>query len=150
MQCLVLCVCCQVGYLLLIAVMLVSRTYADVWMIQNGTAIEGWALYSTPLPSLLSLPPLRPITTSILTHYTILCSSTRSIIGRNMDSFLNNLSKFVCAMPIVSNTTSVCMYLCMSGVICMIVQYNLCNFKKINSCVSLSSDCSHKQPSQGT
>ena len=31
----------QVGYLLMIAVMLVSRTYADVWMIQNGTAIEG-------------------------------------------------------------------------------------------------------------
>ena len=31
----------QVGYLLLVAVMLVLRTYADVWMIQNGTAVEG-------------------------------------------------------------------------------------------------------------
>ena len=30
----------QTGYLLLIAVMLVSRTYCDVWMIQNGTLIE--------------------------------------------------------------------------------------------------------------
>nr|XP_006635033.1 PREDICTED: ATP-binding cassette sub-family D member 3 [Lepisosteus oculatus] len=28
------------GYLLLIAVMLVARTYCDVWMIQNGTMIE--------------------------------------------------------------------------------------------------------------
>lgn len=31
----------EVGYLLLVAVMLISRTYADVWLIQNGTAIEG-------------------------------------------------------------------------------------------------------------
>ena len=31
----------QAGLLLLVAVMLVMRTYADVWMIQNGTAIEG-------------------------------------------------------------------------------------------------------------
>ncbi|XP_063284418.1 ATP-binding cassette sub-family D member 3 isoform X2 [Pelobates fuscus] len=28
------------GYLLLIAVMLIARTYCDVWMIQNGTSIE--------------------------------------------------------------------------------------------------------------
>ncbi|NP_001396779.1 ATP-binding cassette sub-family D member 3 isoform 5 [Mus musculus] len=32
--------CKETGYLLLIAVMLVSRTYCDVWMIQNGTLIE--------------------------------------------------------------------------------------------------------------
>ncbi|XP_041126923.1 ATP-binding cassette sub-family D member 3 [Polyodon spathula] len=33
--------CCkESGYLLLIAVMLVARTYCDVWMIQNGTLIE--------------------------------------------------------------------------------------------------------------
>ena len=31
----------QMGYLLLVALMLVLRTYADVWMIQNGTSIEG-------------------------------------------------------------------------------------------------------------
>lgn len=31
----------KVGYLLLVAVLLVTRTYADVWLIQNGTAIEG-------------------------------------------------------------------------------------------------------------
>uniref|UniRef100_A0A8C3AHQ9 ATP-binding cassette, sub-family D (ALD), member 3a n=1 Tax=Cyclopterus lumpus TaxID=8103 RepID=A0A8C3AHQ9_CYCLU len=31
---------CSTGYLLLIAAMLVTRTYCDVWMIQNGTMIE--------------------------------------------------------------------------------------------------------------
>uniref|UniRef100_A0A4W6EUL8 ATP-binding cassette, sub-family D (ALD), member 3a n=1 Tax=Lates calcarifer TaxID=8187 RepID=A0A4W6EUL8_LATCA len=30
----------QTGYLILIAAMLVARTYCDVWMIQNGTMIE--------------------------------------------------------------------------------------------------------------
>jgi hypothetical protein len=30
----------QTGYMVLIAVMLVTRTYCDVWMIQNGTMIE--------------------------------------------------------------------------------------------------------------
>ncbi|XP_052776507.1 ATP-binding cassette sub-family D member 3-like isoform X1 [Mya arenaria] len=30
----------EVGYLALVAAALISRTYADVWMIQNGTAIE--------------------------------------------------------------------------------------------------------------
>lgn len=30
----------KVGYLVLVAVLLVTRTYADVWLIQNGTAIE--------------------------------------------------------------------------------------------------------------
>lgn len=30
----------QTGFLILIAVMLVARTYCDVWMIQNGTMIE--------------------------------------------------------------------------------------------------------------
>lgn len=34
----------QVAYLLLVAVMLVLRTYADVWMIQNGTSVEGYGL----------------------------------------------------------------------------------------------------------
>ncbi|CAL8294526.1 unnamed protein product [Lota lota] len=32
--------CMETGYLVLIAVMLVTRTYCDVWMIQNGTMIE--------------------------------------------------------------------------------------------------------------
>ncbi|CAN9506540.1 unnamed protein product [Ophioblennius macclurei] len=32
--------CMETGYLLLIATMLVARTYCDVWMIQNGTMIE--------------------------------------------------------------------------------------------------------------
>ncbi|XP_054239945.1 ATP-binding cassette sub-family D member 3 isoform X2 [Indicator indicator] len=32
--------CKETGYLLLIAVMLVLRTYCDIWMIQNGTVIE--------------------------------------------------------------------------------------------------------------
>nr|KAF6442989.1 ATP binding cassette subfamily D member 3 [Molossus molossus] len=32
--------CKETGYLILIAVMLLSRTYCDVWMIQNGTLIE--------------------------------------------------------------------------------------------------------------
>ncbi|XP_045920346.1 ATP-binding cassette sub-family D member 3a [Micropterus dolomieu] len=32
--------CMETGYLILIAAMLVARTYCDVWMIQNGTMIE--------------------------------------------------------------------------------------------------------------
>ncbi|XP_064797222.1 ATP-binding cassette sub-family D member 3-like isoform X2 [Oncorhynchus masou masou] len=32
--------CKETGYLVLIAAMLVTRTYCDVWMIQNGTMIE--------------------------------------------------------------------------------------------------------------
>ncbi|KAG9329168.1 hypothetical protein JZ751_007380 [Albula glossodonta] len=32
--------CTETGYLILIASMLVARTYCDVWMIQNGTMIE--------------------------------------------------------------------------------------------------------------
>ncbi|XP_068022378.1 ATP-binding cassette sub-family D member 3 isoform X1 [Melanerpes formicivorus] len=32
--------CKETGYLMLIAVMLVLRTYCDIWMIQNGTVIE--------------------------------------------------------------------------------------------------------------
>ncbi|KAG8436756.1 hypothetical protein GDO86_007733 [Hymenochirus boettgeri] len=32
--------CKESGYLMLIAVMLIARTYCDVWMIQNGTFIE--------------------------------------------------------------------------------------------------------------
>uniref|UniRef100_A0A8C7CW84 ATP-binding cassette, sub-family D (ALD), member 3a n=1 Tax=Oncorhynchus kisutch TaxID=8019 RepID=A0A8C7CW84_ONCKI len=32
--------CKETGYLVLIAAMLVARTYCDVWMIQNGTMIE--------------------------------------------------------------------------------------------------------------
>ena len=34
--------CVQSWYLLLVALSLIARTYADVWMIQNGTAIERW------------------------------------------------------------------------------------------------------------
>ena len=30
----------QTGYLVLVAISLMARTYCDVWMIQNGTAIE--------------------------------------------------------------------------------------------------------------
>ncbi|XP_028666943.1 ATP-binding cassette sub-family D member 3a isoform X1 [Erpetoichthys calabaricus] len=41
MKIMVPCTCCkETGYLLLIAAMLVARTYCDVWMIQNGTMIE--------------------------------------------------------------------------------------------------------------
>ncbi|XP_077680056.1 ATP-binding cassette sub-family D member 3 isoform X3 [Eretmochelys imbricata] len=32
--------CKETGYLVLIAVMLIVRTYCDIWMIQNGTVIE--------------------------------------------------------------------------------------------------------------
>lgn len=35
--------CPETGFLLMVAVMLVLRTYADVWMIQNGTSVEGYA-----------------------------------------------------------------------------------------------------------
>uniref|UniRef100_A0A673ZCE6 ATP-binding cassette, sub-family D (ALD), member 3a n=1 Tax=Salmo trutta TaxID=8032 RepID=A0A673ZCE6_SALTR len=38
--------CKETGYLVLIAAMLVARTYCDVWMIQNGTMIErGYTYY---------------------------------------------------------------------------------------------------------
>ena len=30
----------QTGYLVLVALSLIARTYCDVWMIHNGTAIE--------------------------------------------------------------------------------------------------------------
>lgn len=40
-----MCFVWQVGYLLLVALMLVLRTYADVWMIQNGTSIEGCVVH---------------------------------------------------------------------------------------------------------
>lgn len=30
----------QTGYLLMVALSLMARTYCDVWMIQNGTSIE--------------------------------------------------------------------------------------------------------------
>uniref|UniRef100_A0A1X7T4R6 ABC transmembrane type-1 domain-containing protein n=1 Tax=Amphimedon queenslandica TaxID=400682 RepID=A0A1X7T4R6_AMPQE len=33
--------CPETGYLIMVAIMLVLRTYADVWMIQNGTSVEG-------------------------------------------------------------------------------------------------------------
>ena len=36
------CLCVQSWYLTLVALTLIARTYADVWMIQNGTAIERW------------------------------------------------------------------------------------------------------------
>lgn len=40
-----LCLCVsQTWYLFLIAVMLVTRTYCDVWMIQNGTMIERYCV----------------------------------------------------------------------------------------------------------
>ncbi|KAJ6658388.1 hypothetical protein lerEdw1_020092 [Lerista edwardsae] len=32
--------CKETGYLILIAIMLILRTYCDIWMIQNGTVIE--------------------------------------------------------------------------------------------------------------
>ena len=34
--------CPETGYLIMVAFMLVLRTYADVWMIQNGTSVEGY------------------------------------------------------------------------------------------------------------
>ncbi|XP_056379089.1 ATP-binding cassette sub-family D member 3 isoform X2 [Hyla sarda] len=37
--------CKESGYLMLIAVMLVARTYCDIWMIQNGTFIESGIIY---------------------------------------------------------------------------------------------------------
>lgn len=40
----------QTGYLILIAVMLIARTYCDVWMIENGTMIERLDLWAR-LPS---------------------------------------------------------------------------------------------------
>ncbi|XP_059391109.1 ATP-binding cassette sub-family D member 3-like isoform X2 [Carassius carassius] len=40
--------CKETWYLLLIAVMLVTRTYCDVWMIQNGTLIESGIISRDP------------------------------------------------------------------------------------------------------
>uniref|UniRef100_A0A3B1J8G4 ABC transmembrane type-1 domain-containing protein n=1 Tax=Astyanax mexicanus TaxID=7994 RepID=A0A3B1J8G4_ASTMX len=46
--------CKESGYLLLIALMLVSRTYCDVWMIHNGTMIE--RLAPPPISHSLTIP----------------------------------------------------------------------------------------------
>ncbi|XP_012670628.2 ATP-binding cassette sub-family D member 3a isoform X1 [Clupea harengus] len=40
--------CKETGYLLLIAAMLVARTYCDVWMIENGTMIESAIIGRSP------------------------------------------------------------------------------------------------------
>ncbi|XP_068565720.1 ATP-binding cassette sub-family D member 3a isoform X1 [Cebidichthys violaceus] len=40
--------CKETGYLILIAAMLVTRTYCDVWMIQNGTMIESAIIGRSP------------------------------------------------------------------------------------------------------
>ncbi|KAK9528044.1 hypothetical protein VZT92_014545 [Zoarces viviparus] len=40
--------CKETGYLVLIAAMLVTRTYCDVWMIQNGTMIESAIIGRSP------------------------------------------------------------------------------------------------------
>ncbi|XP_022069123.2 ATP-binding cassette sub-family D member 3a isoform X2 [Acanthochromis polyacanthus] len=55
--------CMETGYLILIATMLVARTYCDVWMIQNGTMIESGiisrdiSLFKTHFYSYISVIP---------------------------------------------------------------------------------------------
>ncbi|XP_019861390.1 PREDICTED: ATP-binding cassette sub-family D member 3-like [Amphimedon queenslandica] len=44
--------CPETGYLIMVAIMLVLRTYADVWMIQNGTSVEGSIIGRNFSPSL--------------------------------------------------------------------------------------------------
>uniref|UniRef100_A0A8C2RSH4 ABC transporter domain-containing protein n=1 Tax=Capra hircus TaxID=9925 RepID=A0A8C2RSH4_CAPHI len=60
------------GYLILIAVMLVSRTYCDVWMIQNGTLIESGiisrnkALFKKPFFKFIAATPMISLVNNFL------------------------------------------------------------------------------------
>uniref|UniRef100_A0A8C0N904 ATP-binding cassette sub-family D member 3 n=1 Tax=Canis lupus familiaris TaxID=9615 RepID=A0A8C0N904_CANLF len=64
--------CKETGYLVLIAVMLVSRTYCDVWMIQNGTLIESGiisrnkALFKKPFFKFIAATPMISVVNNFL------------------------------------------------------------------------------------
>ncbi|XP_046879998.1 ATP-binding cassette sub-family D member 3a isoform X1 [Hypomesus transpacificus] len=64
--------CKETGYLLLIAAMLVTRTYCDVWMIQNGTMIESAIIgrsttdFKTCLFSFIKFMPLIALVNNFL------------------------------------------------------------------------------------
>uniref|UniRef100_A0A8C8C3D2 ATP-binding cassette, sub-family D (ALD), member 3a n=1 Tax=Oncorhynchus tshawytscha TaxID=74940 RepID=A0A8C8C3D2_ONCTS len=78
--------CKETGYLVLIAAMLVARTYCDVWMIQNGTMIErSWLKHKQIL---LRLEPR---------HYRY-----SAIIGRSNTDFKNYLFNFCKVMPLIA------------------------------------------------
>ncbi|GLD54917.1 ATP-binding cassette sub-family D member 3 isoform X1 [Lates japonicus] len=64
--------CMETGYLILIAAMLVARTYCDVWMIQNGTMIESAIIgrstkdFKTYLFSFIKFMPLIALVNNFL------------------------------------------------------------------------------------
>ncbi|XP_068437955.1 ATP-binding cassette sub-family D member 3a isoform X1 [Clinocottus analis] len=64
--------CKETGYLVLIAAMLVTRTYCDVWMIQNGTMIESAIIgrstkdFKTYLFSFIKFMPLIALVNNFL------------------------------------------------------------------------------------
>uniref|UniRef100_A0A668B053 ATP-binding cassette sub-family D member 3 n=1 Tax=Myripristis murdjan TaxID=586833 RepID=A0A668B053_9TELE len=64
--------CMETGYLILIAAMLVTRTYCDVWMIQNGTMIESAIIgrstkdFKTYLFSFIKFMPLIALVNNFL------------------------------------------------------------------------------------
>ncbi|XP_070842440.1 ATP-binding cassette sub-family D member 3-like isoform X2 [Chaetodon trifascialis] len=64
--------CKETGYLILIAAMLVARTYCDVWMIQNGTMIESAIIgrstkdFKTVLFSFIKFMPLIALVNNFL------------------------------------------------------------------------------------
>ncbi|XP_075903470.1 ATP-binding cassette sub-family D member 3a [Nelusetta ayraudi] len=64
--------CMETGFLLLIAAMLVTRTYCDVWMIQNGTMIESAIIgrstkdFKTCLLSFVKFMPLIALVNNFL------------------------------------------------------------------------------------
>ena len=77
----------EMGYVLLVAGALVTRSVCDIWMIQNATSIERLVLI------LLSYK-------FMLIKMVIIYSS---IIGQSLPLFKKNLTSFVVAMPLVSS-----------------------------------------------
>uniref|UniRef100_A0A286XT44 ATP binding cassette subfamily D member 3 n=1 Tax=Cavia porcellus TaxID=10141 RepID=A0A286XT44_CAVPO len=66
--------CKETGYLILIAIMLVSRTFCDVWMIQNGTLIESGiisrkkALFKEPFLKFIGAIPMISLINNFLKY----------------------------------------------------------------------------------
>ena len=77
----------EMGYVLLVAGALVTRSVCDIWMSQNATSIERLVLI------LLSYK-------FMLIKIVIIYSS---IIGQSLPLFKKNLTSFVVAMPLVSS-----------------------------------------------
>ncbi|GAA6099580.1 ATP-binding cassette sub-family D member 3a isoform X2 [Tachysurus ichikawai] len=84
-------------YLIMIAMMLVARTYCDVWMIQNGTMIESgiisrdMTLFKRHFYSYITVIP------GVMVHH-VECA----IIGRSTKDFKKYLFNFMRVMPVIA------------------------------------------------